>query len=165
VTAIDGCIEVAIDDPWADDVRALLARHLAFSHEVTPAGHVHALGLDGLSDPGVTVFAARRGGVLVGVGAIRELTAHHGELKSMHTAESARGQGVGGAVLRHLIGVAQARGYRRVSLETGRMEAFAPARAMYQSAGFEPCAPFGEYTSNPHSVCMSIELSGRASER
>lgn len=139
-------------------MRALLDRHLAFAHEVTPADHVHALEVDDLADPAVTVFAARREGALVGVGAIRELHAEHGELKSMHTAEVARGQGVGHAVLEHLLSVARGRGYRRVSLETGTMDAFAPARALYSAVGFEPCDPYGEHTRNHFSICMSLEI-------
>jgi len=54
--------------------------------------------------------------------------------------------------------VAGARGYQRVSLETGAMDAFAPARALYLKAGFTPCAPFGQYTVNPYSVCMTLAL-------
>jgi putative acetyltransferase len=149
---------IAVNDPRADDVQALLARHLAFAHAVTPPGHVHALDVDGLSDPAVTFFSARRDGALLGVGALKALDARHGELKSMHTAEAARGTGVGRAVLDHLLGVAAARHYRRVSLETGTNDAFAAARALYRSAGFVPCEPFAHYTANPHSACMTLEL-------
>jgi putative acetyltransferase len=157
-SSADDRLQIAVDDPLAADVRALLERHLAFSHEVTPVGHVHALDVHQLRDPTVTFFAARRGGLLVGVGAIRELDTRHGELKSMHTAESSRGQGVARAILEHLLDVARARRYTQMSLETGTMEAFAPARALYLGAGFEPCEPFGEHTRNPFSICMSRQL-------
>ena len=40
--------------------------------------------------------------VVVGVGALKRLSADHGEVKSMYTAEAARGRGVGSAMLRHL---------------------------------------------------------------
>jgi putative acetyltransferase len=158
VTSVEETIEIAVDDTSAADVRALLERHLAFAHEVTPSDHVHALDVDALMDAAVTFVTARRAGRLVGVGAIRELDTLHGELKSMHTAEPARRQGVGRAVLAHLVGVARARGYRRVYLETGTGAAFASAQVLYSSAGFEPCEPFAEYTRNPYSVCMSMEL-------
>jgi putative acetyltransferase len=151
-------VVIAPDDPRADDVRALLERHLAFARAVTPPGHVHALDLDGLLDPTVTFFSARRAGVLLGVGALKELDTSHGELKSMHTIEAARGQGVGGAMVEHLLAVAIERNYRRVSLETGTMYAFAPARSLYTKVGFTPCEPFGDYTSNPNSTCMTIDL-------
>ena len=149
---------IAEDDPLRPDVTALLERHLAFAHEVTPEGHVHALDVHRLLDPSVTFFSARRDGALLGVGALRELDPSHGEVKSMHTAPAARRQGVGRAMVEHLLAVARARGYDRVSLETGTMDAFAPARELYLAIGFVPCAPFGEYTANPHSVCMTLAL-------
>lgn len=143
---------VAIDDPRADDVRALLARHLAFANLHSPREDVHALDVDGLLDPAVTFFSYRADGVLLGVGALKQLDAAHGELKSMHTAHEARGRGVGRAVLTHLVAVGRDRGYRRLSLETGTMAAFAPARAMYLAAGFTPCEPFADYVPGPNST-------------
>ena len=149
---------IAEDDPLRPDVTALLGRHLAFAHEVTPAGHVHALDVERLLGPSITFFSARRDGVLLGVGALLELDPSHGEIKSMHTDGAARRQGVGRTMVEHLIEVARARGYDRVSLETGTMDAFAPARQLYAAVGFERCPPFGEYTDNPHSVCMTLVL-------
>ena len=151
-------VAVAVDDARAGDVQALLATHLAFSREVTPPGHVHALAAPGLLDPAVTVVAARHDGHLVGMGALRRLDDRHAEIKSMHVTTAARGHGVGRAVLGHLLALAAEGGYRRVSLETGTMAAFAPARTLYASAGFVPCAPFGEYSATPHSTCMTIAL-------
>jgi putative acetyltransferase len=136
----------------------LLQTHLAFAREVTPEGHVHALDVDEVVDPTITLFSARGDGVLLGIGAIKRISAIHGELKSMHTRETARGRGVGGAILDRLLAVAQERGYRRVSLETGTMDAFAPARSLYLRRRFVPCPPFGPYTDNPHSQCMTREI-------
>jgi len=152
---------IAVADPNGDDVRALLERHLAFARVQSPPEHVHALNAGTWADPGLTLFAARRDGELMGVGAIRRLDETHAELKAMHTRAEARGQGVGQAMLIHLLRVAEARGYQRVSLETGTMDAFAPARALYRKAGFRTCPPFGPYTVNPYSVCMTLAL-GRA---
>jgi len=149
---------IAVADPNADDVRALLERHLSFARVQSPPEHVHALNTGAWADPGLTLFGARRGGSLVGVGAIRRLDDTHAELKAMHTRAEARGQGVGQAMLTHLLRVAEARGYQRVSLETGTMDAFAAARALYRKAGFRPCPPFGPYTVNPYSVCMTLVL-------
>jgi putative acetyltransferase len=136
----------------------LLERHLAFAHEVTPEGHVHALEVHRLVDPSITFFSARRDGELLGVGALRELDPAHGEVKSMHTVPAARRQGVGRALVEHLVQVAWARGYERVSLETGTGDAFVPARTLYKAVGFTRCPPFGDYTDNPHSVCMTLAL-------
>jgi len=151
-------VVIAVDDPRVEDVRALLETHLAFAREVTPPGHVHALDIDGVLDPAVTFFSARRGGVLLGIAALKRLDESHAELKSMHTAAAARGQGVGRAVVDHLLAVAADRNYQRVSLETGTMDAFAPARSLYATAGFTPCEPFGQYTANPNSTCMTIRV-------
>jgi putative acetyltransferase len=151
-------VVITVDDPRVDDVRRLLERHLAFSALLSPAEHVHALDLDGLLDARVTLFSARGDNGLVGFGALKELDASHGELKSMHVTEAARGQGIGRALLDHLLAVAAERGYSRISLETGTMESYAPARSLYRKAGFTPCAPFAEYTANPYSLCMSLEL-------
>ncbi len=156
---MDGVI--AVDDPRAEDVRALLAAHLAFAHDHSPPEDVHALDVDGLVDPGVTFFSFRAGGELIAIGALRHIDEEHGELKSMHTAREARGRGAGRAMLAHLIAEARARGYRRLSLETGTMAAFAPARAIYAAAGFVPCAPFGSYVHGPNSVCMTLALEPR----
>jgi putative acetyltransferase len=76
----------------------------------------------------------------------------------MHTAAAARRRGVGRAMVDHLVAVAAERGYRRVSLETGTMDEFLPARTMYADAGFEVCPPFAQYTVNPYSVCMTLVL-------
>ena len=144
------------DDPWAEDVRALLDRHLGFAHDESPPEHVHALPPDRLTDPAVTFFSARRDGELLGVGALKELDPSHGEVKSMHTSTPARGQGIARAMLAHLLSVASSRGYARVSLETGGTEAFVPARTLYESAGFVRCEPFADYTVNEFSVCMTL---------
>jgi len=148
----------ATEDPRTEDVTALLEAHLAFSRETSPAEHVHALDVDRLLDPAVTFFTARRDGLLLGMGAIRELDPTRAELKSMHTHQSARGQGVGRAMVRHLLSVAADRRYSWLGLETGTMAAFAPARSLYLSVGFTVCEPFGGYTVNPHSTCMGLPL-------
>lgn len=149
---------IAVDDPRIDDVRTLLDRRLAFAHEVTPSDHVHAMEVDDLVGPAVTFYSARRDGALLGVGALKRLDETHAELKSMHASEAARGQGVGRAMVDHLLAVAADRSYQRVSLETGTGDAFVPAPSLYTKIGFKPCAPVGEYTLNPYSACMTIDL-------
>ncbi len=149
---------VGPEDPTAPDVRAVLDRHLAFARAVTPPDGVHALDVDGLLGPAVTFVGARLDGTVVGVGALAQLDPVRGELKSVHTVEAARGQGVGRAVVEHLLAVAEERGCRWVGLETGVMAAFDPARALYARIGFRPCAPFGGYRSSPTSACMELVL-------
>jgi putative acetyltransferase len=150
--------EILVDDPRRDDVRKLLERHLAFANEHSPPEDVHALDIDALVDPAVTFFSFRRDGELLGVGALKLLAAGHAELKSMHTAQAARGRGVGRAMVDQLIAVARDRGLHRVSLETGTMDAFAPARSLYARAGFTPCGPFGDYNPSRNSTFMTLSL-------
>ena len=119
---------------------------------------MHALDGDGLAGPDVSLVAYREDGALLGVGALKRLDDGHAELKSMHTAEAARGRGVGRAMLAYLLGVARDRGYLRVSLETGSMAEFAPARALYASAGFTECAPFADYAPSSYSTFMTLTL-------
>jgi len=149
---------ISPDDPRADDVRLLLHRHLTFARATTPPEDIHALDLDGLLDPAISFFSCRADGELLAIGALKHLDDGHAEVKSMHTAEAARGRGLGRAMLEHLLGVARERGYRRVSLETGAMDAFAPARALYASARFELTGPFADYGPSPNSVYMTLAL-------
>lgn len=150
--------EITIDDPGAPEVRRLLAVHLAFALALTPPEDAHALDVDGLLDPSVTLFGFRRDGELLAVGALKRLDRDHAEVKSMHTLQEARGQGIGRRMIEHLIEVARAAGYRRLSLETGSMPEFAPARALYASAGFEGCEPFGDYRSTRNNTYMTIYI-------
>jgi putative acetyltransferase len=150
--------EIATDNPLEDDVRALLERHLAYARANTPPEDVHALDVDALLDPAVTFFSFRSDGELLGVAALKHLDDRHAEIKSMHTAEAARGRGVGRALVDHLIGVARAAGYRRLSLETGSGPAFAAARRLYASASFTPCEPFAGYGPSPNSAYMTLSL-------
>jgi putative acetyltransferase len=154
--------EISPDDPRASDVRALLERHLAFANEHSPPEDVHALDLTGLLDGDVSFFSFRLDRELLGIGALKLLDVHHAELKSMHTTEAARGRGIGRTMVEHLLGVARARGIRRVSLETGTMAAFAPARSLYARMGFEPCEAFGDYRPSPNSTYMTLWLDGKS---
>jgi putative acetyltransferase len=136
-------------------VLALLRAHLAFVAGESPPEDVHALQPEDLAAPTVDFLAARLGGRLAGVGALQEIEPGHGELKSMHTAAGLRGAGVGAAILAALLGRARERGLRRVSLETGTSDAFAPARRLYTAAGFLPCGPFGDYAPSPYSAYLT----------
>lgn len=147
-----------MDDPRSADARALLQRHLAFAHTHTPDEHAYALDIDALLGPAITFFSFRADGELLAVGALKQLDDTHGEIKSMHTAEAARGRGIGRAMVGHLVSVARDRGMRRVSLETGTMAAFGPARALYASVGFTPCGPFGGYRPSPDNTFMTLLL-------
>ncbi|HMJ34617.1 MAG TPA: GNAT family N-acetyltransferase [Baekduia sp.] len=149
---------IVTDDPGASDVRELLGRHLAYANANTRPEEVYALGVEALLDPAVTFFSFRADGELLGVAALKQLDAGHAEIKSMHTAQEARGRGIGRALVDHLLGAAREQGYRRVSLETGAGPAFAPARALYAGAGFTPCSAFGDYEPSANSAYMTLSL-------
>lgn len=139
-------------------VIALLQEHLDWMHRTSPPGSVHALDLGGLRGPDITFWSLWDGDALAGCGALRELDPGHGEIKSMRTASDYLRRGVGSRMLAHLVDQATRRGYRRLSLETGSMDYFAPARTMYAAAGFIACAPFGDYVEDPNSVFMARAL-------
>jgi putative acetyltransferase len=140
------------------DVQALLAFHFEQMRETSPPEACHVLPADGLRDPAVTFWSAREDGELLGVGAIKELSPDHGEIKSMRTAPAAIGHGVGRALLNLIIAEARSRGYARLSLETGSTEPFAAALRLYQSEGFVPCGPFGDYQDTLFTRFFTREL-------
>jgi putative acetyltransferase len=144
-----------LDDPR---VIALLETHLTRARAETAPGSAHALDLSGLRAPDIRFFTAWIDDNVLGVGALRQLDARHGEVKSMHTAETARRCGVGSAMLNRIIAEARAAGLTRLSLETGSWPYFAPARALYRRHGFYPCGPFGDYRLDPNSIFMTREL-------
>jgi len=149
---------VAVDDPHAPDVLDLLEQHLAFAMANTRRENVHALDLEGLVQPNVTLVSLREDGELLGVGALKQLDPDHFELKSMHTATSARRRGVGRALVEHMLAAAADKGARRVSLETGSQAAFAPARALYANCGFAACEAFGDYPPRSTSTFLTRRL-------
>jgi putative acetyltransferase len=150
--------EIRAADLCAPEVVRLLQEHLEFVAIHSPPESVHALDLDALRAPEISFWTAWEGSVLAGCGALKELSTTHGELKSMRTASSHLRRGVAAGLVEHLLGFARERGYRRVSLETGSMEAFAPAHALYASFGFEPCGPFANYIDDPYSTFMTRKL-------
>lgn len=138
----------------------LLHIHLENARAETAPGSAHALDLTELQSPNVSFWTIWEGEVLLGIGALKRLSPDHGEVKSMHTAQSARRRGVGCAMLRHIIACARKSGMSRLSLETGSWEYFRPAQALYRSHGFVECGPFADYVLDPNSVFMSLDLRG-----
>lgn len=155
-------MRIDIDDPARADVFALLEEHLRSMHELSPPESVHALDVSRLKSPDITFWSVREGDRLLGCGALKELAPDHGEIKSMRTPAAMRRQGAGRAVLNHILDEARRRGYQRLSLETGPAETFAAAHQLYESAGFRPCGPFGDYKLDPYSVFMTLDLKQQA---
>lgn len=151
-------MDIRVDDLEGAPVVALLREHLNNMAELSPPESVHALGIDALKAPDITFWTAWHGNQLLGCGALKALTSDHGEIKSMRTAREHLRKGVASGLLQHIIDEALRRGYRRLSLETGSMAGFAPARALYARHGFIDCGPFSTYRPDPHSHFMTRTL-------
>jgi putative acetyltransferase len=151
-------MHIELDDLTRPEIAALLKEHLASMFVHTPPESVHALPIEGLRTPDITFWSVWENGELLGCGALKELNPQHGEIKSMRTASAHLRKGVARAVVHHIIGEAKRRGYRRLSLETGAMVVFEPARRLYAACGFTCCEPFGDYVNDPNSVFMTMAL-------
>jgi len=148
-------LEGDLDDPR---VVELLQHHVTTATAQTEPGSAHALDVDGLRSPDIEFWAAWDGDELLGFGALQPLSPDHGEIKSMHVAQSQRRKGAGRTLLDHLIERAQAKGMKRLSLETGSWDYFRPAQALYRAHGFVECAPYGDYRPDRNSIFMTLDL-------
>lgn len=151
-------LSILQDDLTGEDVRGLLAIHLAGMAENTPPEHVFALDLSGLQTPDVTVWTVRDDGVLAGIGALKALGDGTGELKSMRTHPDHLRKGVAAALLNQILDEAATRGYRRVSLETGVGESFEPALALYRKRGFTNGEAFSDYEASAFNQFLHLRL-------
>ena len=158
-------LSLRLDDLSDPRIAAFMEEHLQDMRATSPPESVHALDMARMRQPEIRFWTAwlpddtqPAPGRLVGTGALKHLDDGHAELKSMRTAASVRGQGVGRAVLEHILGQAVDLGYQRISLETGSQPFFEPAHQLYLRYGFADCAPFGSYGTDPHSRFMTREL-------
>jgi putative acetyltransferase len=151
-------MEIREDDLTGPAIVGLLESHLENMKEVTPPESVHALAVEGLRSPEITVWSVWDGDGLLGCGALKVLGPQSGEIKAMRTADAHRNKGVGSRVLEHIIAEAQRRGYSHLYLETGASADFAAAQRLYRRYGFEYRGPFGDYVEDPNSVFMAKGL-------
>lgn len=149
---------IKADDLTGSAIIELIREHLQGMTEHSPPESIHALNLEGLKKPEITFWSIWEDGELMGCGALKELAGGHGEVKSMRTSKSHLRKGVARRLLEHIVEEAERRGYKRISLETGSMDAFEPARRLYASFGFQYCEPFSDYIHDPNSVFMTKEL-------
>jgi len=157
-------MDIRIDDLSSPQIVQLLREHLQSAALHSPPESVHALDVDGLRNPDIIFWSAWHGFDLLGCCAIKELDVRHGEIKSMRTVSAHLRKGIAASLMQHVLEQARRRSYARLSLETGSMEAFAPARSLYARFGFRPCRPFGDYVEDPYSVFMTRDLSGSGKE-
>lgn len=151
-------MEIKLDDLTGPEVALLISEHTNSLAELSPPESTHALNLDKLRQPEITFWSAWEEGELLGCGALKDLGEQHGEIKSMRTSSAHLRKGVARKILEHITEEAKRRGFRRLSLETGSLDAFEPARRLYASFGFQYCEPFADYIPDPYSVFMTLEL-------
>lgn len=149
---------IKIDDLSCAAVATLLSEHLKDMHLTSPPESVHALDLEALRGPKITFWTIWDDDVLAGCGAIKELTVHHAEIKSMRTAVELRCKGVATQLLQHILEQAKQRHYKKLSLETGSMQYFEPACKLYKRFGFKVCTPFADYKEDPNSIFMTRDI-------
>jgi putative acetyltransferase len=151
-------MQARLDDLSGPEVRALLEEHLGNMARLSPPESVHALDIDALRKPEITFWTVWSEDQLLGCGALKQLDPRHGEIKSMRTSSAHRRKGVARTMLAHIVAEARERSYVRLSLETGSMKAFEPARRLYANFGFTYCPPFADYVDDPNSVFMTRAL-------
>jgi len=151
-------MQIKVDDLRGSEITQLLREHIENMAQNSPPESMHALSLDELRKPEITFWSVWNDRELLGCGALKELDPQHGEIKSMRTASRHRRKGVAAVLLEHILAEAKKRNYKKVSLETGSMDAFAPAHSLYARFGFKECGPFADYIEDPNSVFMTKEL-------
>ncbi|SBS27421.1 putative N-acetyltransferase YsnE [Marinomonas spartinae] len=151
-------MNIQVDDLSGPEIAQLLTEHLNDMHATSPAESVHALDLSGLKKSNITFWTVWENDQLLGCGALKQLDATHGEIKSMRTNNTARNKGVASSLLQHILRTAMEQGMKKISLETGSQNFFEPARRLYQKYGFTECGPFADYKLDPYSVFMSKAL-------
>ncbi|MGM0900741.1 MAG: GNAT family N-acetyltransferase [Bacillota bacterium] len=151
-------MEIKKDDLTRAEVAELIKEHLQGMTLSSPPESIHALNLEELRRPNITFWTIWEGTDLTGMGALKEISCSHGEIKSMRTSSSHLRKGVARRMLQHILEEALKRGYNQLSLETGSMDSFEPARKLYETFGFKYCGPFADYKEDPNSVFMTKEL-------
>lgn len=151
-------MKIIDDDLEGPKIAALLQEHVQGMFDASPPDSIHTLNIDALRSPNITVWSAWEGSELLGCGALKDIDAETGEIKSMRTAEPHLGKGVATEILQHIVKVSRQRGYQCLYLETGSAPAFQPAHSLYVKAEFSYCGPFADYSEDPFSRFMVLPL-------
>jgi len=157
-------MKIKLDDLQSLQVRALLSVHLNNAAQLSPADNVFALDLNALCKADITFWTAWQGDIVIGFGAIKELSKNHGELKSMHTLAEFRGKGIASQILSHLIDESKTRNYQRISLETGTVAEYKAAHKLYQKFGFTKCSAFASYEESENSLFMTLQITDQGDD-
>ena len=144
------------ETPDQPDVPALLAKADQHSALLYPEDSRHGLAVPALLLAGARFFVARQDGHAVGCGGYVLLPDHAAEMERLFVDPAARGQGIGGAIVRAVESSAIAEGVRTLFLETGIKSS--EALRLYRRLGFAECGPFAAYQPDPLSIFMAKPL-------
>lgn len=118
--------------------------------------HPRPLEGDKFRRPNGCFLALCLGNRFVACGGIRRFDAQTAEVKRMFVEPQARRSGLGRTILGHLETKARELGYRLIRLETGLRQP--EAIGLYEQAGYQRIATYGEFKDSPLSVCFEKEL-------
>ena len=141
------------------EVLELLNKHFIELRSVSPEGSAHVLDIEGLKDQNIQFWSLWEDNLLMGCGALKFLNKEHGEFKSIRVEDRFRKKDNGIKILKHLIFEAKKLNIKRISVETGTGDFFAPARKLFNKCGFKLCKPFDHYKEDPNSCYMSMLIS------
>ena len=141
------------------EVLELLNKHFIELRSVSPEESAHVLDIEGLKDQNIKFWSLWEDNLLMGCGALKFLNKEHGEFKSIRLVDSFRKKGNGIKILKHLIFEAKKLNIKKISVETGTGDFFAPARKLFSKCGFKLCKPFAHYKEDPNSCYMSMLIS------
>lgn len=148
---------VAPGHPSSPEAVRLLRLLDAELHARYPASSVHGFDPAAAGPVAGAFLLARIGGEAVGCGAVRPLEPGVGEIKRMFVLPESRGRGVARAILGALEEAARTLGLTTLRLETGTRQP--EALALYEACEYRRIPAFGEYASDPYSVCFEKVLS------
>ena len=145
-------IEGNFDHP---KVNELLIKHFIELRAASPKGSAHVLNIPGLKVPSIKFWSLWQQEKLFGCGALKFLDNEHGEFKSIRVHDDFRNKGNGIKVMEHLIGEAKKLNIKRISIETGAGNFFAPARKLFKKCNFELYKPFAHYQEDVNSIYLT----------
>ena len=151
-------MKIRIDDLSDPKIEIFLNEHIEDMKSVSPPESKHALDIDNLRKHEITFWSVWSEEEIIACGALKALNQTHAEIKSMRVSSALRGNGVASELLNHILDEARLKKYRKLSLETGSMAFFEPARRLYEKHGFKYCAPFASYKADVNSVFMTLDL-------
>ena len=152
-------MDIKVSLERADSIEALnlIEEHRRNMRALYPEGSIHPFDphLDA-APPGVFVIA-RLDGKAVGCGAVRPLDGSLGEVKRVFVQPECRRMGIASRIMALLEDKGLQNGFTTLRLETGTKQP--EAIALYDSLGYRRIPTFGEYVSDPYSICYEKELS------